>query len=270
MYAQLNDVFDALEEAFAATGVDYYLVGALAKEAWYSRGKLTSRQTKDVDFAVLVGNQENFEAIKEYLRKNKQFIETASNSFAMISGSGVQVDILPFGEIASMSEVVVEGKGLTSIKVDGLMEVYQSGTEAVEMGAGHRFQAATLPAIVLLKLIAFDDRPERRQKDARDIADIISNFFTLQANLVYEHHNDLFEHYDPKEPLGTVSATVIGREMKAIAAGNPALLERLKSILQTHIEKGEESAFVVNMVTEIRGTVEESVTLLANMLLGLQ
>lgn len=50
------------------------------------------------------------------------------------------------------------------------MEVYQSGTEEVEMETGHNFKIATLPSIVLLKLIAFDDRPEKRSKDARDIA----------------------------------------------------------------------------------------------------
>src|SRR5688500_18858889 len=103
---QLNDVFNALEEAFETTGVDYYLVGAMAKEAWYSRSKIISRQTKDLDFAVIVGNHENYEAIKEYLKKNKQFTESTSNSFVMFSPEGTQVDILPFGEIASMSEVV--------------------------------------------------------------------------------------------------------------------------------------------------------------------
>ncbi len=37
-------------------------------------------------------------------------------------------------------------------------------------------KAATLPAIVLLKLIAYDDRPEHRIKDPGDIAGIIYYF----------------------------------------------------------------------------------------------
>lgn len=267
---ELRDVFGALEEAFEALGVDYYLVGALAKEAWYAQGNIASRQTIDVDFAVLVGNQEKFEAIKEYLKEHKQFRGHTGNAFVMLSASGTQVDILPFGEIASMSEVIVQGKGLTSIKVDGRMEVYQSGTEPVETKTGHKFEAATLPAITLLKLIAFDDRPEIRQKDARDIADIITNFFDLQADLIYEQHNDLFEHYDPKNPREEISAIVIGREIKAISGTNLDLLNRLKTILQSHIERGEHSTFIQNMVSETKGTVEEAERLLQNMLHGLE
>jgi len=45
----LRDVFDALEEAFTATGVDFYLIGAQAKDVWYEKGGKLSRQTNDVD-----------------------------------------------------------------------------------------------------------------------------------------------------------------------------------------------------------------------------
>lgn len=269
----LNDqstVYDALQEAFAAAGVDYFLIGARAKDAWYSYGKLISRQTKDIDIALLVGNREDYEAIKEYLKKQKQFSESTTNAFVMFAPDGTQVDILPFGEIASMSEVVITGKGLTNIKVDGLMEVYDNGTETIEMETGHRFQAATLSAIILLKLIAFDDRPERRQKDARDIADMLTNFFYLQADIIYENHNDLFEQYDVNESLATISAIVVGREIKAIAAANSKLLDRLKDILQIHIEKGEDSTFITNMVAETKTTVKENVRLLKNILDAMQ
>lgn len=75
---------------------------------------------------------------------------------------GIQVDILPFGEIEINDEVKFEGTGLISIKVNGFNEVYFAGTETVELSTGHTFKVATLPAIVLLKFIAYDDRPEVR------------------------------------------------------------------------------------------------------------
>jgi hypothetical protein len=37
--SELKDVFDAMEEAFNATGTDYYIIGALAKDIWYSKGQ---------------------------------------------------------------------------------------------------------------------------------------------------------------------------------------------------------------------------------------
>ena len=114
--------------------------------------------------------------------------------------------------------VEITGEGLTSIKVNGLMEVYETGTKAVEMMDGHHFAVATLPAIVLLKFIAKDDRPEHRIKDARDIANIIDHFFDLEGDLIYEHHSDLFLSETDQE-LEEVAATVIGREIFAILKG---------------------------------------------------
>jgi len=47
---------------------------------------------------------------------------------------------------------------MTAIKVDGMIEVYRSGTEEVTLETGNVFKVATLPAIILLKFIAYDDR----------------------------------------------------------------------------------------------------------------
>lgn len=266
---ELKEVFDALEETFSVTGTDYYLIGALARDVWYSRGSKTFRQTKDVDFAILVGSQANYESIKQYLKEKKKFIDTTGNSFVMISPSGVQVYIFPFGEIEIDDGVSLALEGFKSFKVNGFLEVYQSGTEKVEMQTGHNFEIATLPSIVLLKLIAFDDRPEIRSKDARDIANIIHHFFDLKADYIYGEHVDLFAKDDDAQTLEEISATVIGREIKKICATNKVLLERVKQILQSQIDFKEESLFILNMVAETAGTVEKNVQLLHNLRLPL-
>ncbi len=266
---ELKEVFDALEEAFSETGTDYYIIGALARDVWYSRSSKTFRQTRDVDFAILVGSQANYELVKQYLKENKKFIDTKNNSFVMITYSGVQVDILPFGGIEIDDGVSLAGKGLNSIKVNGFMEVYESGTKKVEMTTGHNFEIATLPSIVLLKLISFDDRPEVRIKDARDIANIIENFFDLNADYIYAQHVDLFSEIDNDQTLEEVSAIVIGREVRKICAQNEVLLERLKQILDSHIQLKENSMFIRNMVAETDGTVEKSIQLLQNIRLQL-
>ena len=263
---ELKEAFDALEEAFVATGVDFYLIGAMATNIWYARDGKIGSQTKDVDFAVLVGSLEEYEGIKDFLKENKNFADTKGNSFVMMSPVGVQVDILPFGEIEIDEGVHMPGEGLTNIKVNGFREVYQSGTEEVEIETGHRFQVATLPAIVLLKLIAFDDRPERRFKDARDVAGIIEYFFGLQADLIYSRHLDLFTDSEKDQNLQEMSAIVIGREMREIIGENKPLLERVKRILEIHINEKEESSFVRNMVAETDKTVEKMVKQLENIL----
>ena len=148
--------------------------------------------------------------------------------------------------------------------------MYETGTRGITLDTGHHFDIATLPAIVLLKLIAYDDRPEKRAKDPRDIADIIDNFFDLQPDLIYsEEHLDLFKEEKSDETLQEISAIVIGREIKKIVSTNEFLIERLKQILQSHIEQSDESSFVKNMVAESGGTVEASVKQLQNILSAL-
>ncbi len=190
----------------------------------------------------------------------------------MFSPTGVQVDILPFGEIEIDDSVSLAGAGLTNIKENGFMEVYKAGTEEVSMLTGHVFKVATLPAIVLLKLIAFDDRPEKRLKDARDIANIINIYFDLQADLIYTEHSDLFltsEEELNKVSLQEIAAMVIGREIKKVINKNELLLGRIKRILENQISQSEKSAFNRNMVEETGSPFATVISWLKSMLIGI-
>ncbi|HMH23625.1 MAG TPA: nucleotidyl transferase AbiEii/AbiGii toxin family protein [Puia sp.] len=270
---ELKELLNALQEAFTALGIDYYMIGAVAREIWFSRGDKKFRRTNDVDFAAFVGNQEQYAAIRQYLKEKKGFQETKTNSFVLITPNGMQVDILPFGGIEMDGTVKVEGIGLTNINVNGLMEVYTAGTEPVTLDTGHQFQVASLPSIVLLKLIAFDDRPEVRQKDVRDIGNLIANYFELQADLIYEQHVDLFSVDDDafrEQSLQELAAIVIGREIKKIIQQNSGLLQRVKSIVENFLAQKEESVFVRQVVQETNQPVSEILKWLTKLLGGLQ
>jgi predicted nucleotidyltransferase len=264
---ELKEVFDELEEAFEHLNINFYLIGALARDIWYARGDKQFRTTKDVDFAIMISNKKDYESVRTYLIDNKGYREVKTNSFVLLTPVGIQVDILPFGEIEINDEVKFEGAGLTSIKVNGFNEVYLTGTETVKLATGHTFKVATLPAIILLKFIAYDDRPEVRSKDARDIINIMLHFFDLQADLIYESHADLFGGEEME--LEEISAVVIGREIKNIAATNEALFKRLNTIMEGLLMTKENSAFIRNMVGESGRTVEGILNLLINLQTGL-
>ena len=235
---------------------------------WFAEGKKISRQTKDVDFAVLVGSNKEYQAVRQYLIAKKNFDVRKDNDFVLFSPTGIQVDILPFGKVEIDDGVSFNSEGLESIKVNGFMEVYRFGTENVELETGHRFKVASLSSIILLKLIAFDDRPEIRSKDARDLANIIYHYFDLNANLIYEQHADLFSEEEEK-PLQEISATVIGREIKKLCISNPMLILRIETMLKKHIEWKEKSSFILNKVAETEETLEVHLNRLNNILLAL-
>ena len=266
--SELKEVFDALEEAFHGSEIDFYLIGAIARNIWYSRGSKSFRSTRDLDFAVLISNREDYEKVRSYLIEHKSFRATRNNSFIMLSSTGVEIDILPFGQIEIDDEVTFSGTGLSNIRVNGFMEVYRAGTEDIKLQTGHNFKVATLAGIVLLKLVAFDDRPEIRSKDARDITNIITHYFDLQAEMIYENHADLFA--DEEVSLSEISATVIGREINKMVAGNEHLHQRLISIISKQIESNRNSSFIRNMVSESKGSVIQMIELLKSLLKGIK
>lgn len=266
-YGELKNVFDAIENALNQLSIDYYLIGALARQIWYDKAKLNYRTTKDVDYAVLVGSLEQYQALKEFLIQHSGFVTGTQNQFVLISPEKFQIDLLPFGKIESAGEVVIERSGMSSIKVDGMQEVYQSGAEIVRLETGHTFKAATLPGIVLLKLISYDDREELRQKDAQDIGNILDNFFELHENEIYSHHLDLFED---ELNLENISAIVLGPEIGRIAFPNKKLIERLTQILNDHCEHAENSAFVRLIATEIDKDIELITNSLKDVAWGIQ
>lgn len=267
--SELKEVFDAVEDAFSNLGIDYYVIGALARDIWYSKENKLSRATRDADFAILVGTERQFEEVKEYLKANKGFQDSKGNLYVLFSPNGYQVDILPFGAIEIDEKVQIAGTGLTSISVNGFSEVYNSGTAEVQLDTGHRFKVASLSSIILLKLIAYDDRPEQRDKDGRDVGSILEHYFDLEAERIYEHHSDLFTETEKDNELQNIAATVIGREIKITIGENSALLQRVKTILEREIKLAEKSSFIINMIAETKMSVEEAAKRLEKILIPL-
>ncbi len=268
-HGELKHIFDILERSFNQLNIDFYLIGALARQVWYEKGNISFRTTKDVDYAVLVSNQDEYQRIRAYLIDTEKFTPYRGNAFVLIAPDGTQVDILPFGEIEDDGSVTVNGQGMTSIRVDGLIDVYNNGIEDVEFETGHSFKVATLPAIALLKFIAYDDRPEHRQKDATDISNLVVHFFTLNDEMIYQHHNDLFDE-TKNIVFESIGPIVLGREMRKIASSNEGLVIRLNNILEKHIQKEENSAFVRLMVNPLNddSTIESVVKVLKDIYKG--
>lgn len=264
---ELKPVFDALEEAFNSVSIDFYLIGAIARDIWYAKGNAVSTGTRDVDFAVFIANQEDYNLLKTYLVKQKNFIVSKTNEFVFISPQGLVVDILPFGEIEIDDSVHITVEGVTSIRVNGFKEVFESGTERLELETGHAFEVATLPSIVLLKLISYDDRPEQRLKAPGDIASIIQNYFDLQSDNIYKNHTDLFDNAD--FTLQKAGARIIGREIKTIIELNTVLKLRITDILISHINHADDSIFIRNMQTGDNFVLSVAVDWLNEMLKGI-
>ena len=264
-HQMLNDIESALQHF----NIDFYVLGALARDLFFTLDRIPTRTTADVDLAVYInGSEKQYEDLKKYLIEQSGFTEIRDNALSLISRNGHTIDLLPFGNIAVEEGVIISGRALANIKASGFNEVFQQGLIKLETVKGESFYAASLSSIVLLKLIAYDDRPEYRPNDPGDVASIIKNFFALNADNIYEHHTDLFNENDDLS-LENLSAKVIGREIKQIINQNIKLETRITTILEEHIKKAGRSSFILNMVSEYCSSTEEATKWLNHLLQGL-
>jgi predicted nucleotidyltransferase len=250
--------------------VDFYVLGALARDMIFSQDDINSRATADVDLAIFINQNDSeiFRRIKDELINKYRYSVSSGNTLCLISPEGINVDLLPFGEIEVEDGVTFEGEGLTSIKVNGFKEVYNNSLLSGSTEDGDIFKLASLSAIVLLKLISYDDRPEMRENDPGDVASILAKYFDLYSEKIYDHHYDLFEGEEVR--LEEISSRVIGREMREIVEQNQKLRSRITQILDDHIVQEEESQFILNMIGDYCENIETAGRWLKNILFEIE
>lgn len=261
---RLQDILLAVDDCCLNLGIDFYILGALARDVWFREKGFAASGTKDVDFAVFLSERNQLNQLTEKLIGTYGYRPSIEN--ALIAPNGIQIDILFFGALEIEDGVPIERNEHRKIKVNGFKEVYLTSVTQVYILEGRQFKIATLPAVFLLKLIAFDDRPEHRQNDPIDCINIIKKYFDIETDLIYNHHSDLFG--DDKH-LTVIASRVIGREMSKPLNNDMQLKDRTINILKNHIDQGEKSSFVLQMATFTYMGIEECTLYLSEILTGI-
>lgn len=263
----LSQMLAALERGFSHFGIDFYLVGAVARDIHIGYHKLPAkRATDDIDFAVLIRDEKKYKELREFLIEKEGFTSYKENQLVLIWQNGKEVDLMPFEDATAKGSISIASVGLTDLKVDGFKEVYESQLPEVELEDTHRFKFCSLPGIVLLKLIAWSDRPEWRESDITDISYIIEHFYTIHEEEIWEHHNDLFPNDDSEEYKDIeLAAQVLGRKVGAIAKPNQPLVNRLQQILSKTQDR-----IAIIMTSYFDSTIEENKRILRRLLQGIE
>lgn len=266
----LRDVLAELEHYLHDLDLDCYLIGALARDIWMTgvHDIQQKRSTKDVDLAVLIPTKERYLQLKDRLIGNGHFKEVRDNPFKLIHSGKTEIDVLPFGGLDREGNVLLAGAGFTSLTIEGFSEVFESATVPVEL-SGHEFRVCTLPGIVILKLIAYDDRPEMRSKDIQDIVAIIENYFNIASADLFSKHFDLLQKLDSEFDTFCIGAHLLGRHMKPILSRSELLTSRITKILQSAIESQQDSKLAELMIREMIGSLEQASMILKELLAGI-
>lgn len=263
-----KEILEALERGFSKFGIDFYLVGATARDVWMKgvHEIPPKRATSDIDFGIMIKDSGIFSDLKNYLIEVEGFVPYKENAFVLIWKDKTQVDLIPFGEIELEGIATVRGTGFSSMNVEGFKEVYELASEEIQT-EGQRFKVCTLAGIVILKLIAWDDRPEMRGDDIDDIAEIIKNYFHFNSEAIWNHHSDLFTD---DNNLDEIASQYLGREIGKIVSGNPKLTERIKGILEKGLVDSNSNNLDELLASESDETIDFSRSLISHILAGIK
>lgn len=159
------------------------------------------------------------------------------------SPDGIRVDVIPAGKRLLAESVIRWPRSGMEMSLVGLRLAFDA-SYPLDVGKGVSVLLASVPTIAILKVIAFLDSPERREKDLEDLAFLLEEYLGDQdrrfeligtvPGLDYENASAFALGLDAGQLVNTVERALVARfiaEAKAEDSRINALLLRLGSPL---------------------------------------
>lgn len=258
-----------------ARGLEVLLLGAFARDLhfWHTYGIECRRETMDVDTVVQMKDWAAYHEFRAALI-TVGFENEAEDHPEKLrdTTTGVIIDLLPFGRIAEDGQTIVWPEDNSRWSVVGIQDAYDDALtfQIVADGGAHIIRFITIPALVLLKIVAVYDRPQaRHKKDTVDIGFVIEKYLATgnKPRLERHPHDDILRTLGPD--LDRATAMLLGRDMSAmISKTTKAYVEELlvkesKSTSLCLFTKGIQSALC-------RGDFSRARTIVRDILDGLR
>jgi predicted nucleotidyltransferase len=156
------------------------------------------------------------------------------------------LDIVPFGEIAQADRLIYwPPEESQAMSVSGFTDVVKHALE-ISVDDSLVIHVATLPGIFILKLNAWSNRNIETNRDADDMAFIISSYLEINEQRAVDENYDLYE--DDDFTTFNAGAALLGRDMKAILQANAEILNEFVGILRTEVDLMEDSKLINQMM----------------------
>lgn len=205
---ELNLFKDLIKVLNSLGDIKYLLIGAWARNYILQKyNYIASRQTLDIDFALLIENWEQFEVLSESLI-NSGWRKSSIHTFKNLNG--YQVDLIPFGKIASDNFLEWPPDNNPILDTTGFQEALKSAVY-VQLSNDLIIPIASYHGLVILKIISWNDRNiSLRKKDANDLY----HLFKFSSDFYFQecyNRNSLLEKYDFHTDL--VAAHLLGEDI---------------------------------------------------------
>ena len=240
----LKDLLKDLSSFFGSINVDFYVIGATARDIILSNlhDLVPERKTDDLDIAIAISDWNQFRSIEENLPKIEGFEKSKELKQRFIYNGIYVVDIVPFGDVAEDDGNIYWPPDETiAMSVWGFPEMADS-TINVEIDGEVSIKIASLPGLFILKLVAWRDRHLVGSKDAYDMALLMKNYLDINIERAVEEHYDLYVTDEFDQVIA--GAQLMARDVKLLMRNNEKTLEYLREILVKEIELAEGSQLI--------------------------
>ncbi|WP_168710052.1 nucleotidyl transferase AbiEii/AbiGii toxin family protein [Massilia sp. Mn16-1_5] len=248
-----------LDQVAVRLQIPYFVIGATARDIVieHVHGLETTRATRDVDFAVAVSSWEEFARLKEQLIGTGAFrAGEQSQRLGFGENGAYPLDLVPFDGVERNGEIAWPPKGDFVMNVAGYTEAYESAL-AVEIETGFTVKILSLPAMVVLKILAWNDRPER-DKHASDVLLILRHYHqTGQFERLYDdEHIALLERHGYDAELA--GAALLGRDARRDLAS-----KTLAQVMKVFASEKHSERFIAQMLRSQPGVGDRATLLFA-------
>lgn len=264
-----KEVFDLLDETFKSREIPYYLLGATALSLELLKdGIKPSRGSKDIDFAIMISSKSEYGEFTVALQE-KGFVKVAAPWTFRHPQFDIVVNVLPFGEIEENYTVNFD-KRHTDLHALGFKEVMSESTQ-VEIEETF-VNIPTLQGIIILKLIAWSDRPEERENDLDDILYVISEYFLIKWDYILDNHFDILDDIQDDGEISQriIASRVLGREAAVILIKSDKVRDRVLEVIENNISRSTQSAIAKDWAQKLDQSVEYALSLLEAFLTGIR
>jgi len=206
----------------------------------------TRRATLDIDIGIFISEWDQFETLKNELIRSTRFVPSQQKQ-RLIYNDNFLLDIIPFGTIEDKDgSITWPPDHEIRMNLAGFQECFQHAV-SVKLSSNPELiiKIVSLAGLAILKLISWDDNPERRSKDAPDLFLILRHYFDAgNLDRLFDEGSDIIDegNYD----YDLASARFLGRDIGNIS--NPATKAKLIEILKREANSNQGHKIALNVI----------------------
>jgi len=261
----LKPILEELSDHFKHQKIKFYLIGATARDIiMILHNEKSSRATHDLDIAIAISDWSQFAVVENGILQLENFTKDSTQKQRFIYKGIFILDIVPYGDIMDQDDKIFWPPDETiAMSVLGFSEVQQSVLK-ITIDNSFEIEIASLEGIFLLKLIAWNDRHKKGNKDADDMGFIINNYLSIYMDEALELHYEIFE--DESFDTRTAGAKLLGKHISVLLSNHENTLNQLIDILEGQIALKEEGILVNQILETHKGFDFETILLCLELL----